>query len=173
MYFGKSLGRVGADFSALIPHVFQMRMYDMVKSHLERGLETFEKDLRDIFKEEDLSLTLDITAPDLQDITSTPPSTLLVFPFVAALTNTFLSAFNELRQCAVLTLQDQLRRLQKFLHRMVQTPHQVQRGGNTSPVQEEQRVAIQTPPQNLTCSSIPYVVTYMDMFGEHTNVVIL
>eukprot|EP00938_MAST-03A_sp_MAST-3A-sp1_P003803 g3803.t1 len=122
MYFGKSLGRVGADFSALVPHVFQMRMYDMVKLHLERGLETFEKDLRDIFKQEDTSLTLDITAPDLQDITSTPPSTLLVFPFVAALTNTFLSAFNELRHCAVLTLQDQLLDvLQKILIRMVQT----------------------------------------------------
>ena len=183
MYFGRSLGRVGADFSALvrehhlhnsiterlsnipnqIPHVFQMRMYDMVKSHLERGLETFEKNLRsDIFKQQDTSsLSSDITAPNLQDIaTSTPPSTLLVFPFVAALTNTFLSAFNELRHCAVLKLQDQLLDvLRETLIRMVQVLIEFKEEQTQALYKKKNELRFQHFIKILHVQFVPYVVT--------------
>ena len=153
-----------------------MRMYDMVKLHLERGLETFEKDLRDIFKQEDTSLTLDITAPDLQDITSTPPSTLLVFPFVAALTNTFLSAFNELRHCAVLTLQDQLLDvLQKILIRMVQTLIKFKEEETQALYKKNNELRFKHLLKIIHVQFVPYVVTcYGHVWGTHkrTNTVI-
>ena len=135
-------------------------MYDMVKLHLERGLETFEKDLRDIFKQEDTSLTLDITAPDLQDITSTPPSTLLVFPFVAALTNTFLSAFNELRHCAVLKLQDQLLDvLRETLIRMVQVLIEFKEEKTQALYKKKNEIRFQHFIKILHVQFVPYVVT--------------
>jgi len=110
MYFGHSLGRVGADFSSLVPHVFRVRMLELVRSSLDQGLEEFETSLRrEMFHTKTTTTTnLEIQAPDLEDVTSNPPSTLLVFPFVAALTNTYLSAFNELRHCAFHELQNRL-----------------------------------------------------------------
>ena len=140
-----------------------MRMYDMVKSHLERGLETFEKNLRsDIFKQQDTSsLSSDITAPNLQDIaTSTPPSTLLVFPFVAALTNTFLSAFNELRHCAVLKLQDQLLDvLRETLIRMVQVLIEFKEEKTQALYKKKNELRFQHFIKILHVQFVPYVVT--------------
>ena len=165
MYFGKSLGRVGADFSALVPHVFQVRMYDLVRSHLERGLETFEKSLRaDMFKQQDsntTSLMLDISPPDLQDITSTPPSALLVFPFVAALTNTFLSAFNELRHCALLALRHQLLDvvLRNVLFRTVQVLVEFKQEQTQALYKRNNELRFKYLLKILHVQFIPYVVT--------------
>eukprot|EP00939_MAST-03C_sp_MAST-3C-sp1_P003857 g3857.t1 len=108
-YFGSYLGQIGADFRSLLPPIFENRMHAMIVGKWKASLADFARALPSTFASQVAMTNLSIAplSTRLEDLA--PPSTLLVFPFLAALTNGYLVSFNELRRCALSSLGTPLR----------------------------------------------------------------
>eukprot|EP01112_Ceratiomyxa_fruticulosa_P014064 TRINITY_DN4005_c0_g2_i1.p1 TRINITY_DN4005_c0_g2~~TRINITY_DN4005_c0_g2_i1.p1 ORF type:complete len:671 (+),score=136.86 TRINITY_DN4005_c0_g2_i1:170-2182(+) len=111
MYFGQSLGRVGADFRGILPPLFQQCILQLFSNSISQAANHFSQAIRSYKFQQapmDSGAALDATPIVTSSTSLSPPHTLLSFPPVAVFTNAILSAFNELRQCAPLGIQHAL-----------------------------------------------------------------
>ncbi|RQM22159.1 hypothetical protein B5M09_011630 [Aphanomyces astaci] len=110
LFFGGSLGRVGVDFRGLVLVIFQ--------SHVVARVTTQWTDAVDAF---DAALSMQgggaimiqsfrpVSTPLIPVIdSSVAPPSIMTFPALAQLTNAILTSFNDLRLCALLSLQYRL-----------------------------------------------------------------
>ena len=109
-YFGSTLGQIGADFRPLLLPVFERRMHALIVNKWKDSLKDFASALPSIFESKVAVVNISIAPLSKRGDDLAPPSTLLVFPFLAALTNGYLASFNELRQCALSNLERPLRK---------------------------------------------------------------
>ncbi|CAK4066538.1 unnamed protein product [Aphanomyces euteiches] len=113
LFFGGSLGRVGVDFRGIVFVQFQ--------KHL---VETLSTQWRDVVDEFDVALgaysskqsTTPIMLASFRNLTTTtddtsPPHVIMAFPVLAQLTNGLLNSFNNLRLCALVSLEYRLSQL--------------------------------------------------------------
>jgi hypothetical protein len=116
MYFGLSLGRVGADFRPLLVPLFAARIFDVFERAVERATQRFVKRVK---REQ---IPAPVTAVGHPAASTAPPSasaaaaassasaaatqmpaphaSLVAHTWLALLANGWLTALNELRQCA-------------------------------------------------------------------------
>lgn len=131
MYCGQSLGRIGADFRAALPPMFEEAVMRIFSSHLNAALRQFEMMIEDnrwapvgssaLRKERGYSMTAsmgkygDDSQPDgdkdddeMSPVPSKdpfePPSGVLDSPALAVFLNGILVALNDLRLCAPISL---------------------------------------------------------------------
>ncbi|GMH37683.1 hypothetical protein BSKO_05556 [Bryopsis sp. KO-2023] len=112
MYCGMSLGRVGLDFRGLLPPVFEPCMLELFSERMVSAVESFENVL-DVHKWVALpsSLVMRGSAQKVEsngqkhsDSDPGPPHALVEHLPIATLVNGVLSALNELRHCAPVSL---------------------------------------------------------------------
>jgi len=114
LFFSTSMGRIGADFQALLPPIFEPRLVDIIASYWDEGLSTLQKTLKichDAGVASPLYNQTSVTddephnhqtkAIDFKDTSGTPspPRQLLSFPPLARIVNAYLTGLNELRRC--------------------------------------------------------------------------
>ena len=115
MYFGLSLGRIGTDFRALLPPLFQEAALSTFQRNIDGALSAFRSALSHYTLASSivlhahstlLSSTLAGTSSSNPGGVSATlaPSQLLEFPPLASLSNGVMSAFNDLRPCAPLAV---------------------------------------------------------------------
>ena len=99
------MGRVGADFTALLPAIFEPRLVDIVVSHWTDGARTLDESLR-VCREAGIAAPLHASSPTddaptdaTDDATPDPPRRLLAYPPMARFVNAYLTGLNELRRC--------------------------------------------------------------------------
>lgn len=115
-FFATSMGRVGADFSVMIPSVFEPALFNLVTSHWKDGINAFENILK-VCRETGIANPLYSNRPvissskkddeiDIGDLdnypnsrTPAPPRQLMALPPLARLLNSYLVGLNELRRC--------------------------------------------------------------------------
>jgi hypothetical protein len=114
-FFATSMGRIGADFSPLLPAFFVPRLVSIVTSHWRNGLKALEDTLkvcRDagiaslLYNSREVISPIGTNAEEESGIgggintkTPSPPRQLLSLPPLARLVNSFLTGLNELRRC--------------------------------------------------------------------------
>lgn len=111
-FFATSMGRVGADFSMMIPSVFEPALFNLVTSHWNDGVSAFENILKvcretgiatPLYSSRDVVTSLEkddqMNVDELDNRTPTPPRQLMALPPLARLLNTYLVGLNELRRC--------------------------------------------------------------------------
>lgn len=113
MYFGLSLGRVGADFRPLLAPLFAERIFEVFDGAVTRATQRFVRRVRrePIQAPVDNSAALvhpangaapgGAAAPTASAQMPTPHPSLIAHTWLALLANGWLAALNELRQCAV------------------------------------------------------------------------
>lgn len=120
VFFANSMGRLGADFTARLPEIFEPKMLSLIDSIWAQGFEQLRETLR-ICRDAGVASplvsqsleTMDADAP--MDISTelggplTPPRALLAFPPLARLVNSILTGLNELRRCLLPGIFAQLR----------------------------------------------------------------
>ncbi|CAG8530409.1 7443_t:CDS:1 [Cetraspora pellucida] len=121
MYCGMSLGRVGVDFRHLVTGYFETAVDRIIRKMITDGTHEFCDDLKRAIKNVDSpstwmisdkkSTNLSDLRPSLVSYSLTPTTssftpliTLLDYPPIAYLTNTYLAAFNSLRLVAPVSL---------------------------------------------------------------------
>eukprot|EP01114_Cavostelium_apophysatum_P013075 TRINITY_DN3086_c0_g3_i1.p1 TRINITY_DN3086_c0_g3~~TRINITY_DN3086_c0_g3_i1.p1 ORF type:complete len:590 (-),score=143.50 TRINITY_DN3086_c0_g3_i1:10-1779(-) len=107
MYYGISLGRVGVDFRGLLVPIFEKAIYNMFSNMITVSTTYFTDTLRN-FKPTINSKPLSLGSTIETKEQLSPPYALLDYPTIAIMTNGYLSALNELRHCAVVSLQHRL-----------------------------------------------------------------
>eukprot|EP00240_Pyramimonas_obovata_P000768 CAMPEP_0118930398 /NCGR_PEP_ID=MMETSP1169-20130426/7097_1 /TAXON_ID=36882 /ORGANISM="Pyramimonas obovata, Strain CCMP722" /LENGTH=550 /DNA_ID=CAMNT_0006872749 /DNA_START=127 /DNA_END=1779 /DNA_ORIENTATION=+ len=100
MYCGLSLGRVGLDFRALLPDLFQSSVCALVTKQLDRTVDVLEQSM-----EQHRWVALPAVSSENMlyggaEEGAGPPYSLMEHPPVAVFTNGVLAALNELRHCA-------------------------------------------------------------------------
>lgn len=101
MHFALSLGRVGLDFRALLPPLFERTALDLFVQRAAAATQSFRHAMQTT------TLIAHSSFPDAAPGTavgSVAPLRLMSHPQLAVLTNAYLSAFNELRECAPLAI---------------------------------------------------------------------
>ena len=116
MYFGLSLGRIGTDFRALLPPLFQEAALTTFQRNVDAALSAFRSALSHytlassiVLHAHSTLLTSTLAAGTSgngsnNNATSLAPSQLLEFPPLASLSNGVMGAFNDLRPCAPLAV---------------------------------------------------------------------
>ncbi|XP_058945493.2 conserved oligomeric Golgi complex subunit 8-like [Pocillopora verrucosa] len=106
MYFGLSFSRVGADFRGLLPPLFHAAALKSFNTEVHNATDSFHKAMKS-FSPQPVPSTVTstiistmATKPDELN----PPIELLQHPPLAAFINSILSAFNNLRHCAPISL---------------------------------------------------------------------
>lgn len=104
VFFASSMGRLGAEFTAQLPALFEPKMISLVNTFWKNGVSQLEETLtvcRDagvgsplVSRTEEDDGKFCVTG-DLQS----PPRQLLAFPPLARLVNAILTGLNELRRC--------------------------------------------------------------------------
>jgi len=113
MSLGMSLGRIGVDFRGLLCRMFEKAVLDLVTRIIANGTLGFLEAIRQYkwllpqattaFSSISASAATGATAAGLNDPPS-PPLMLVDYAPIALLCNAYITAFNELRQCAPLAL---------------------------------------------------------------------
>ena len=114
-FFATSMGRIGSDFSPLLPDFFVPRLISIVTSHWTDGLSAFQDTLKvcreagiasPLYNSREVISPIGVNIEDDGDViagvgvkTPSPPRQLLSFPPLARLVNSFLTGLNELRRC--------------------------------------------------------------------------
>ncbi|KAH3831789.1 conserved oligomeric Golgi complex subunit 8-like [Dreissena polymorpha] len=105
MYFGLSFSRVGADFRALLPPIFQQAALNGLKQALHQADIRFEETMRSYSLLSGMGSVSGLPyTPSTQAGQLYPPTVLLEFTPLAAYCNDILSALNELRLCAPIAM---------------------------------------------------------------------
>ncbi|ETV80118.1 hypothetical protein, variant 2 [Aphanomyces astaci] len=111
LFFGGSLGRVGVDFRGLVLVIFQSHVVARVTTQWTDAVDAFDAALSMqgggaimIQSFRPVSTPVDPTGGD----SSVAPPSIMTFPALAQLTNAILTSFNDLRLCALLSLQYRL-----------------------------------------------------------------
>ena len=127
-FFATSMGRIGADFSPLLPAFFNPRLISIVTSHWTDGLNALQDTLkvcreagiasplynsREVISPIGISIEEEEEEEGISAVQSTktpsPPRQLLSLPPLARLVNSFLTGLNELRRCLLASSFPQLR----------------------------------------------------------------
>ncbi len=125
-FFATSMGRIGADFSPLLPVYFIPRLISIVTSHWSNGLNALQDTLK-VCRDAGVASPLYNSREVISHIgaeegdsgagngnkTPSPPRQLLSLPPLARLVNAFLNGLNELRRCLLASAFPQLR---SFFH---------------------------------------------------------
>lgn len=112
IFFSNSMGRLGADFTAQLPAIFETRMLALVQDVWKKGVEQLKETLM-ICRQAGVasplvSQTVDAEDTSLEMLSSSssalaapqpPPRLLLALPPLARLVNALLLGLNELRRC--------------------------------------------------------------------------
>jgi hypothetical protein len=120
VFFANSMGRLGADFSARLPEVFEPKMLSLVDSIWTQGFKQLRETLRIC---RDAGVALPLVSQSLEAMEAdqaldampelggplAPPRALLAFPPLARLVNAILTGLNELRRCLLPGIFGQLR----------------------------------------------------------------
>ena len=106
VFFASSMGRLGADFTARLPALFEPKMVSLVVSHWNEGSQQLVETLR-VCAEAGVASPLTSHVPETQS--HPPPASLaepqpaprqlLATPPLARFVNSVLSGLNELRRC--------------------------------------------------------------------------
>jgi hypothetical protein len=118
VFFANSMGRLGADFTARLPEVFEPKMLSLVDSIWTQGFEQLRETLR-ICRDAGVASPLVSQSLDAMEADPAldfapggplvPPRALLAFPPLARLVNAILTGLNELRRCLLPGIFSQLR----------------------------------------------------------------
>lgn len=121
MFFGASLGRLGADFRPLLVPIFEQSLFTFVVSRWENaeaelaaalGLKKSLGSVLPLYapasRRADDPPRVGSTAPQDPNEPPEPPHSTLAFPVLAHILNVHLDTLNDLRQCAPLSLRDRL-----------------------------------------------------------------
>jgi len=105
VFFATSMGRVGADFQALLPPLFETKLVDIVSTRWNNGCKEFSDSLSACRNAgvassliSDSSSFTDAGESNIQN-TLGAPRHLLSYPPLGRLSNAFLLGLNELRRC--------------------------------------------------------------------------
>lgn len=122
VFFAASMGRVGADFRALLPPVFAPRLVVIVRRRWEAGRDRLARTLR-VCREAGVAGPLAAQDDDRQvvvdvvvasgvgpDDAPPPPRALAILPALAALSNDVSRGLNEARRCLLVAALPDLRR---------------------------------------------------------------
>ncbi|PFX25056.1 Conserved oligomeric Golgi complex subunit 8 [Stylophora pistillata] len=106
MYFGLSFSRVGADFRGLLPPLFHAAALKSFNTEVLNATNRFNKAMKS-YSPQPVPST--VTSTTMSTMTTkpdelNPPIELLQHPPLAAFINSILSAFNNLRHCAPISL---------------------------------------------------------------------
>lgn len=110
MYFGLSMGRLGADFRHVLSPIFEATILHMVQTQLSLALEVFTMQLKRyrplVLLSTSVPATTDAEKP--ANLPLTPPLSLMDHMPLAHLTNCLIGTLNELRKCCPYSLATQL-----------------------------------------------------------------
>eukprot|EP00002_Diphylleia_rotans_P022786 TRINITY_DN4479_c0_g1_i2.p1 TRINITY_DN4479_c0_g1~~TRINITY_DN4479_c0_g1_i2.p1 ORF type:complete len:723 (+),score=177.40 TRINITY_DN4479_c0_g1_i2:93-2261(+) len=107
MYYGDSLGRTSIDFRGLLPPVFENAVMKMFAGQMSHAIIVLRQSLENTRWLSSSSFQYPVSLPTEENDMS-PPTSLMQYQPLALFTNELLNAFNELRQCALLSIQHQL-----------------------------------------------------------------
>lgn len=127
MYFGLSFSRVGADFRGLLPPLFHNGTMQAFRRAIQDATNRFNEAMKSYSPQTIPSAvptavlsTISTKAENTEDLH--PPVSLSQHPPLAIFTNSVLTAFNELRHCAPLSLVSQVaEELQSAFSSLIQT----------------------------------------------------
>ncbi|ETW09450.1 hypothetical protein, variant 2 [Aphanomyces invadans] len=134
LFFGGSLGRVGVDFRGIVLVIFQAHLMTRLTAQWTDAVADFESALG-LANSAHGSRTQTITTPLMihsfrnlpqpppgdQHDSSVAPQSIMAFPALAQLTNGFLTSFNDLRLCALMSIRYRLSlHLQHVMTRVVE-----------------------------------------------------
>lgn len=132
LFFGGSLGRVGVDFRAVLVVYFEDHVLNLMTESWRSACRDFQENLkahalapssiaalsktpiviasyRSSTKKSDSTFPFASCLPaTTEEIDYAPPRCLMAFPLLAEFTNAMLSSLNELRLCAIASLQNRL-----------------------------------------------------------------
>lgn len=117
IFFASSMGRLGADFTAQLPPIFETRMHELVVRPWKEGAAQLGETLKVCREALVASPLVSRHAADTADTSSVadlsgpqpPPRQLLALPPLARLANAILMGLNELRRCLLPGIMSQLR----------------------------------------------------------------
>lgn len=135
MYFGQSLGRVGADFRPALVPILSQAALDVSLEHLQDADQKFKSGI-------DLMALKALVKNDGKDDQDQdpfqPPSILLEFTPLAELCNAILSSLNEIRLCAPISIAPKIiERIQEVLVSAAQTLQERERRFGKSSIETE------------------------------------
>lgn len=108
MYFGLSFSRVGADFRTLIAPIFVKIIAKNFNAHVSKVTEQFELDMDNYTFINKVSINVINAIGKIDPNSLSPPETLLNFQPLALYCNGLLSALNDFRNCAPITLVNEI-----------------------------------------------------------------
>jgi len=121
VFFATSMGRLGADFTAQLPALFETRMLAIVKQAWKDAPQQLEETLK-VCRDAGIAAPLvshnvemEASAPTATSAVTSggqpmpPPRTLMALPCLARVVNAILSGLNELRRCLLPGIFMQLR----------------------------------------------------------------
>ena len=120
VFFANSMGRLGADFTARLPEIFEPKMLGLIDSIWAQGFEQLRETLRicrdagaasPLVSHSLETMEADATLDNVTELGGplAPPRALLSFPPLARLVNAILTGLNELRRCLLPGIFAQLR----------------------------------------------------------------
>ena len=101
VFFATSMGRLGGDFTALLPTIFEPKMTSLIVDQWKEGVSTLQETLK-VCRDAGVATPLTsqtATATTTQTSLDQPPRQLLTVPPLARLVNSYLEGLNELRRC--------------------------------------------------------------------------
>jgi len=107
VFFASSLVRVGGNFQALLPPMFEIKIIEIVTGHWNRGLETLsstlelsrEKGKVTALRNDSIGEFSNQLEEENDENILMAPRILLSYPPLGRLTNAYFSGLNELRRC--------------------------------------------------------------------------
>ncbi|XP_067137990.1 conserved oligomeric Golgi complex subunit 8 isoform X2 [Centruroides vittatus] len=109
MYFGLSFSRVGADFRPLLIPIFQNTVLKQFEKSMERAAKQFKQAMQTFtLTSYSFSSAAALSATLANEDNLQPPLSLLEFQPLAHYCNDILTAFNDIRLCAPLTISSDL-----------------------------------------------------------------
>ena len=101
IFFATSMGRLGGDFTSLLPEIFEPRMVALVIAPWKDGVTALQDTLK-VCRDAGVATPLTSTSTPQQSMAVSldqPPRLLLTVPPLARLVNAFLEGLNDWRRC--------------------------------------------------------------------------
>ncbi|EFA74901.1 oligomeric Golgi complex component [Heterostelium album PN500] len=105
MYYSMSMSRVGIDFRGLLLPIFEKVITSVFLSHITTATHHFLEALKSYRFQQIITKESNYQSSSSSSNHLSPPNTLLQHPPLAILTNSFISSYIELKECAPLSLE--------------------------------------------------------------------